>query len=159
MNDPHAERLRRALEAVRSLRDRVAVLEGDAGEPVAVVGAGCRFPGGVHSLEAYWSLLLEGRVATGPIPSTRWDNRSIYDPKPGVPGKTYVREGGFLSEDPFLFEPETFGLSETEACSLDPMHRLLLEVHRDALEDAGIAVDSLHQTHTGVYVGLSLIHI
>ena len=155
MNDPHAERLRRALEAVRSLRDRVAVLEGDAGEPVAVVGAGCRFPGGVHSLEAYWSLLLEGRVATGPIPSTRWDNRSIYDPKPGVPGKTYVREGGFLSEDPFLFEPETFGLSETEACSLDPMHRLLLEVHRDALEDAGIAVDSLHQTHTGVYVGMA----
>ncbi|NUR04024.1 MAG: SDR family NAD(P)-dependent oxidoreductase, partial [Streptomyces sp.] len=65
-------------------------------EPIAIVGMACRFPGEVHSPEELWNLLMDERDVIGPMPADRgWDVAGLFDPEPGVPGRTYVREGGF----------------------------------------------------------------
>ena len=122
-------------------------------DPVAIIGLGCRFPGGADDPDALWQLLVDRRDAVGPVPADRWDNEAFYDPNPGTPGRTYVREGGFLS-DVSGFEPAHFGISPKEAARMDPQQRLLLEVCWEALEHAGIAPDRLRETRTGVIVGI-----
>jgi acyl transferase domain-containing protein/NADPH:quinone reductase-like Zn-dependent oxidoreductase/thioesterase domain-containing protein/NADP-dependent 3-hydroxy acid dehydrogenase YdfG/acyl carrier protein len=127
-----------------------AVQEG----PIAIVGAGCRFPGGVTNLDTFDHLLREGVDAIQEIPSDRWSTLAFASPVPGVPGKTYSRWGGFLA-DIDRFEPEAFGISPREAALMDPQHRLLLEVVWDALEDASIPISSMAGSRTGVFVGIS----
>ena len=112
-------------------------------------------PGGVANAEQFWKLLLEGRLGLRSLPANRWNDAHYFSPEHGTPGKYYIERGGFLEEDIFAFEPEAFGITEAEAVGLDPMHRLLLEVHRDALEHAGISTGSLEETRTGVYVGMA----
>ncbi|MFT4626804.1 MAG: acyl transferase domain-containing protein/NADPH:quinone reductase-like Zn-dependent oxidoreductase [Myxococcota bacterium] len=155
MSDPHADRLRRAVAAVRVLRERVAALEGDRAGPIAVVGMGCRLPGGAHTPAALWDLLVDGRIGTTGVPADRWPVRGWYDPTPGTPGRSYVRHGGFLRDDVFAFDPRAFGISDAEATAMDPMHRLLLEVQHEALEHAGIAPGSLGGRSVGVFVGIA----
>jgi acyl transferase domain-containing protein/acyl carrier protein len=130
-----------------------AVVAARSDEPIAIVGLACRFPGGVHDVETLWALLSEGRDAIGPVPRDRWDNEAFYDPTPGVPGRTYVREGGFL-DDVAGFEPGLFGIAPREAVRLDPQQRLLLEATWHALEDAGVAPDRLRGTRAAIYVGV-----
>ena len=122
-------------------------------EPIAIVGAGCRFPGGVDSLDAYWRLLHDGIDAVGELPPGRWDNEALFDADRRKPGTTYVRRGAFLREIDG-FDPEFFGISPREAASLDPQQRLLLETSWEALENAGIAAASLRGSATGVFVGI-----
>ncbi len=121
--------------------------------PIAVVGIGCRFPGGADSPDAYWSLLEQGRDVTRPLPRDRWNSEAWYDPDPTVPGRIGARHGGYLDEI-FDFDPAFFGISPREAVTMDPQQRLLLEVAWEALEDAGIAPERLAGTPTGVFVGL-----
>lgn len=122
-------------------------------EPIAIVGIGCRFPGGANNPEAYWRL-LENRVdAIVDVPPNRWDLRRFYDPDPARPGKTYVCQAGFLQEDPFLFDPTFFGISPREAEHLDPQQRLLLEATWEAFEDAGIQAERLAGSGAGVFIG------
>ena len=85
---------------------------------------------------------LEGRDVVGEVPPERWDVDAYYDPDPSVPGKSRTKAGGFL-QDIEGFEPSFFGMSPREATGLDPQQRLLLEVAWQALEDAGIAPESL----------------
>ncbi|NEO43741.1 MAG: type I polyketide synthase [Moorea sp. SIO4A3] len=128
-------------------------IETAATEPIAIVGIGCRFPGGVDSPEAYWKLLQEAKDLRTEIPKDRWDVDFYYDPDPDVPDKIYVRQGYFLQQPVDQFEPEFFGISGTEAAKMDASQRLLLEVTWEALENAGISPNSLKNTDTGVYIG------
>ncbi|WP_434391508.1 SDR family NAD(P)-dependent oxidoreductase [Melittangium boletus] len=120
-------------------------------EPIAIVGIGCRFPGGVVDPETFWDLLVQGRDATSEAPLGRWDDESLFDPDPSVPGRFHVRRAGFLS-DVESFDPEFFGISPREAARMDPQQRLLLEVTWEALEHAGVQADSLVDSATGVFV-------
>ncbi|WP_280273462.1 type I polyketide synthase [Nocardia wallacei] len=124
------------------------------GEPIAVVGIGCRFPGAVTGPDEFWDLLVAGRSGIETVPADRWSADEFYDADPDAPGRTYSRHGGFLS-DVRGFDAAVFGISAREAISMDPQHRLMLEVAWEALEHAGIAPDSLRGSATGVFVGMS----
>jgi acyl transferase domain-containing protein/acyl carrier protein len=135
------------------LQSRVDALEAARTEPVAVVGMGCRFPGGANDPDAYWRLLRDGVDAISDVPASRWDAEALFDPNPDAVGKVTTRWGGFL-DGIDSFDPHFFGISPREAASMDPQQRLLLEVGWEALEHAGYAPDSLGETQTGVFVGI-----
>ena len=124
-------------------------------EPIAIIGIGCRLPGGASTPEEFWRLLREGVDAVREVPAGRWDAQTYYDPDPAVAGKMYTRSGGFL-EPIDQFDPEFFGISPREARSMDPQQRLLLEVSWEALEHAGQPTDRLAGTRTGVFVGIGI---
>ena len=125
----------------------------DHRDPIAVVGLGCRFPGGADSPQAFWRLLLDGVDAIGEIPADRFDVARLYDPRPGVPGRVATRYGGFL-DGIDRFDAGFFRISPREADRLDPQQRLLLEVAWEALEDAGSVPEHLAGSPTGVFVGM-----
>jgi acyl transferase domain-containing protein/NADPH:quinone reductase-like Zn-dependent oxidoreductase/SAM-dependent methyltransferase/acyl carrier protein len=149
---PNASALRRALLAIEDLQARLEAAGRRDHETLALVGLGCRLPGEADSPDALWRLLWEGRDAIGEMPADRWDVRAYYDPEPGVPGKIYTTQGGFLRHVD-RFDAAFFGISPREATHLDPQQRLLLEVAWEALEQAGIPPLSLRGSRTGVYVG------
>ncbi|MDF5733207.1 MAG: polyketide synthase, partial [Rhizonema sp. PD38] len=123
-------------------------------EPIAIIGLGCRFPGGVDSPEAFWQLLRNGVDAITEVPKERWDVDAYYDPDPSKPGKINTRSGGFLSEVDG-FDPSFFNISPREAMSLDPQQRLLLEVSWEAIENANQTPENLFNSLTGVFIGIS----
>jgi thioester reductase-like protein len=145
----------RVLRLLKEARERLEFERMRRTEPIAIVGMGCRFPGGARSPERFWELLAQGVDATSEVPADRWDAAALYDQDPSAPGKCYALRGGFL-ERIDGFEPEFFGISPREAIALDPQQRLLLEVTWEALENARIAPSSLRDSSTGVWVGLSL---
>ncbi|MFD3660325.1 acyltransferase domain-containing protein [Streptomyces sp. NPDC058659] len=108
-------------------------------EPIAIVGIGCRFPGGPDP-SSFWKLLSEGRDAVGPVPAARRDLL-----------RGSARWGGFI-DGIDQFDPLFFGISPREAVQMDPQQRLILELAWEALEDAGVAPDSLVGTETGVFM-------
>lgn len=123
-------------------------------EPIAIIGIGCRFPGNVNSSEDLWNLLKEGKDVIDDIPSERFGNiESLYDPKPGAPGKIITRQGGYLANID-LFDPSFFDIAPKEAAYIDPQQRLLLEVGWEALEDANVVIEAEQKAHTGVFVGV-----
>lgn len=123
---------------------------------IAVIGIGCRFPGGIDSPEALWDLIARGGDAITEIPAERWNAEEYYDPEQGVPGRSVSRWGGFLT-DVAGFDAKFFKLSEREALATDPQHRVLLETAWEAVEHAGMQPSALAGTRTGVFVGMAHI--
>ena len=124
-------------------------------EPIAVVGLGCRLPGGANDPDAFWRLLREGKDAVGEIRAERWDVDTWYDPNPEIPGKMYGRNAALLDCPVDQFDAEFFGITPREAVSMDPQQRLLLETCWEALENAAIAPADLEGSRTGVFVGIN----
>ena len=135
---------------VRAKRKQKAVND----EPIAIVGMGARFPGGVVDSKSFWEMLSNGVDGVTEIPKERWDVDAYYDSDPEAQGKMYAKMGGFL-KDVDQFDPEFFGISPNEAKALDPQQRLLLEVSWEALENAGESPEKIFGSHTGVFVGIS----
>jgi len=117
-------------------------------EDIAIIGIGCRFPGGVKNKKDYWELLVAGKLAIQEVPADRWDAEAFYSPQ-NVAGKIINKCGGFM-ENVFDFDYSEFGISLAEAQAMDPAQRILLEVCYQALEDSAIC---FRETKTGVFVG------
>lgn len=124
-----------------------------AADPIAVIGMGCRFPGGVNSPEEFWQLLREGRDTVTEVPADRWPIDEYYDADPAAPGKMSTRWGAFLDEVD-KFDASFFGISPREAARMDPQQRILLEVCWEALENAGQSESSMSGSVTGVFGGI-----
>src|SRR5438132_6057221 len=123
-------------------------------ERIAIIGVGCRFPGGVSSKDALWKLLIEGREGIVEVPPDRWNVARYYDAEPGVAGKSIALRGGFIDAID-QFDPQFFGIPPREAPYVDPQHRLLLETAWEAIEDAGLVLDFERGADLGVFVGIS----
>lgn len=122
-------------------------------EPVAIVGLACRLPGESNSPQALWNFLERGGVASTSVPETRFGLKGHYDgsKKPG----TMRPPGGLFLENTDLadFDASFFEISRTEAISMDPNQRQLLEVVYEGLENAGITLESLDGASVGCFIG------
>jgi acyl transferase domain-containing protein/acyl carrier protein len=127
-----------------------------AKEPIAIIGIGCRLPGGVRNPDDLWKVLVAGVDAITDIPEDRWLLPAMYHPDPTRPGRTYSRWGGFVDEVD-KFDAQFFDVSPREAGALDPQHRWLLEVTYQAVEDAGLSLAALNGKRAGVYIGASTL--
>jgi acyl transferase domain-containing protein/acyl carrier protein len=125
-----------------------------AAEAIAIVGIGCRMPGGVKCPEDLWDLLAGGVDAITEVPKERWNIGATYHPDPSKPGRMISRWGGFIDQID-RFDAQFFGITPREASAADPQQRLLLEVAYEAVEDAGLSLASLAGKRGGVHVGIS----
>ena len=157
MNNPsqpsdYQDLLKRAYLALEKAQAKIKRLEQQKSEPIAVIGMGCRFPGGGNNPEAFWNMLFESVDAIREIPGDRWNIDQYYDPNPERIGMMNTRYGGFLDQID-CFDASFFNMSPREAIALDPQQRMVLETTWEALEYAGILAEQLAGSATGVFLG------
>ncbi|NEO82461.1 polyketide synthase, partial [Moorena sp. SIO4G3] len=150
----YAQLMQMALKKISKLEAEVDRLKNqDQSEAIAIIGMGCRIPGGASTPEAFWELLQNGVDAITEVPPSRWPVDEYYDSDPSAPGKMSTRYGGFI-ERLQEFDANFFGISPKETIHLDPQQRLLLEVSWEALERSGINPQKLKGSSTGVFVAI-----
>ena len=137
---------------IRQLRAKLKASEEAKTEAIAIVGMGCRFPGGANDPESFWQLLRDGVDATTSVPSSRWQVDSGSERQSA---SLYRQRGSFLDVEVDQFDADFFGLAPREAIAMDPQQRLLLEVSWEALENAAIAPEKLHDSPSGVFIGIN----
>ena len=147
--------LKQAFLKLEEMQVKLKAMEQRNTEPIAIIGMGCRFPGGANDPDAFWQLCKDGVDGTNEIPLKRWDAEYYYNPDPEAEQKSYTRRGSFLDIEVDGFDANFFGISPREAALIDPQQRLLLEVSWEALENAGVALDKLRGSSSGVFVGLN----
>jgi acyl transferase domain-containing protein/acyl carrier protein len=145
--------VKQALIALESARKQIQSAEKQKYEPIAIIGIGCRFPGGINTTQDFWDFLIKGQDAVAQIPSSRWDSNVLFSSDYEEAGKIITKQGAFL-EQVQESDPEFFGISPREAKSMDPQQHLLLEVCWESLENANIVPASLNGSKTGVFVGI-----
>lgn len=123
-------------------------------EPVAIIGSACRFPGGVASPSQLWELLENPIELVRELPDDRFSADTFYHPKAQSPGHTNVKKAYTLTQDVRKFDASFFNISPAEAKAMDPQQRMLLEVTYEGLERAGVTIESLKGSDTGVFVGM-----
>jgi len=123
-------------------------------DALALVGFGCRLPGGVRDVDSFWQMLVDGRSGITEVPDDRWNSDRYYHPDPAVPGRMFTKRGGFVDQLK-SFDAAFWGISPREAMRMDPQQRWLLETAWEAIEDAGVAPNSLRGGNVGVFVGIS----
>jgi amino acid adenylation domain-containing protein len=149
--DKQLEVLIRAANKIDELQKEVQKHTGK--KEIAVIGYNCRFPGGANDVQAFWERLKKGFDAVSEISVERFSPEVYYDPEKGVPGKMYTKNAALLETDIKEFDNVHFEISAVEAMSIDPQHRLLLEVCWEALENAGVVISRLKGSKTGVFIG------
>lgn len=125
--------------------------------PVAVIGIGCRLPGGISTADSYWDFLKAKKTGIVEVPKTRWNMDSFFDANPNARSRTYSRFGGFMADDVFAFDPSFFDMSPREATSMDPQQRIALQVAYEATQDACVTIEDLRRSRTGVFLGISTV--
>jgi acyl transferase domain-containing protein len=120
--------------------------------PIAIIGMGCRFPGGANGPEKLWEMLLAGRSAWSPVPSDRWNSESFYHPNIHARDANNHRGGHFLDGNISAFDASFFGIQPSEASVVDPQQRILLEAAYEALENAGIRLEDIRGSDAAVFV-------
>ncbi|MGW5401549.1 SDR family NAD(P)-dependent oxidoreductase [Streptomyces sp. NPDC003952] len=123
---------------------------------IAVIGIGCRFPGGADTPAALWQLLLDGRDTVGPVPADRWPATKLMAYQHPEDAPRYGR-GCFVDGDIWAWEPTALAVSPQEGATIDPQHRLATEVAWEAVEHAGIPLEGIRGSRTGVYLGLYVL--
>lgn len=127
-------------------------MSGHQNEPIAIIGTGCRFPGGSTSPSSLWKLLREPREVASKI--DRFNSTGFYHPDGSHHGTTNVKESYFLTDDHRHFDAQFFNIQPAEAESIDPQQRVLLETVYEAVEASGQTIERLQGSMTAVYVGL-----
>ncbi|KAF7863846.1 hypothetical protein EAF04_006811 [Stromatinia cepivora] len=122
-------------------------------DPICIVGMACRLPGGIRSPSDLWEFLCRNESAQGQVPKERFNIKAFYHPDGSRAGVMDADGGYFLQEDVRQFENSFFGINNLEATYMDPQQRKLLEVVFECFESAGISMDQISGTNTGVYVG------
>ncbi|MFN7962872.1 MAG: beta-ketoacyl synthase N-terminal-like domain-containing protein [Thermoanaerobaculia bacterium] len=146
-------KLRDALAALKRARGGLEELERRKREPIAIIGMGCRYPGGANDPAGLWQLAAGGATGIAAIPPERWALEDFYNPDPEAPG-TYVSKAGFCAAPLAEFDAGFFGIPPREAAEMDGQQRLALEVSWEALEHAGVEIDRLAGSRTGVFLGV-----
>ena len=149
------DKLKEALSIIKDQLETIHDLEKVVNAPVAVIGMACRFPGGANTKEQYWDLLDKKVDASIEVPVSRWAIDSYYDSNSNTLGKMITRNACFINEKIDEFDASFFGLTPRETVSLDPQHRLLLELTWEAIQDAALNINQLKKTKTGVFIGIS----
>lgn len=146
--------LRKSVKKLEEARSELNTIKKAQQSPIAVIGMSCRMPGGANSIELFWQKLMDAQPLISEVPAFRWDKDKYYAKDRKVPGKMYSTRAGFI-DGIDLFDAAFFGISRREALLMDPQQRLLLEETWQAFEVAGIAVDALRGSDTGVFMGCS----
>jgi len=143
---------RQALEALISAKEALDEKNRNDREPIAIVGIGCRFPGGADDAQSFWQLVESGRDVRADIPLDRWNNSRYFDRQVSVPGKLYVQHGHFIKDYDY-FDHAYFGLNPADLEYMDPQHLLLLETAAMAIQDGGMSLQQLRGSDTGIFCG------
>ena len=153
MTDQKLSALRKAAATIGRLNARIESLESEHTDPIAIVGLACRGPG-AENADQLWEMISDGQHGISDVPASRWDVNKNFDPRPGVPGKSCTRKGGFI-DGVSEFDAEFFNISSREAEGMDPQQRILLECAWHCFEDAGIKPSTQQGQSCGVFVGVT----